>query len=210
MEKHEIIALIDALCERPLEDSQAEPSAELQAFCREAAKALSQAGDIDMEAGRSLETVADSDQLIAALATLLSGSNVEAARRTLADAAGRSDTVRLEAEATLAFVDAIEQSPQAAPAHLVEELLVADALTMPRAGAARSSLWSRMVGGFWPARSISRTLVPDRITRSSSPCGHVLGEAIASQRLQKNECSKNSGVMPSSPGSNSSKIFCAS
>jgi hypothetical protein len=152
LEKHEIIALIDALCERPLEDSQAEPSAELQAFCREAAKALSQAGDIDMEAGRSLETVADSDQLIAALATLLSGSNVEAARRTLADAARRSDTVRLDAEAMLAFVDGIEQSPQAAPARLVEELLVADALTMPRAGAARSSLWSRMAGGVWPAR----------------------------------------------------------
>jgi hypothetical protein len=152
LEKNEIIALIEALCERPLGASQAEPPAELQAFCREAAKALSQAGDIDMEAGRSLETIADSDRLVAALATLLSGSNVEAARRTLVDAARRSDTVRLDAEATLAFVDAIEQSPQVAPAHLVEELLVADALTMHRAGVVRSSLWSRMVGGVWPAR----------------------------------------------------------
>jgi hypothetical protein len=65
-------------------------------------------------------------------------------------------------------------------------------------------------GGFLPARSISRTFVPDRITRSSSPWGHVLGVAIWSHFLQKNECSKNSGVMPSSSGSNSSKIRCAS
>ena len=49
-----------------------------------------------------------------------------------------------------------------------------------------------------------------RITRSSSPWGQVLGEPIPSHFRQKKECSNINGVMPSSPGSNSSKIFGAS
>ena len=65
-------------------------------------------------------------------------------------------------------------------------------------------------GGRSPSRSISRTFVPERETRSSSPWGHVLGDAIPSQRSHQNECSNISGVMPSSPGSKRSKIFCAS
>ena len=39
-------------------------------------------------------------------------------------------------------------------------------------------------GGASPARSISRTLVPDSMTRSASLCGQVLNDAIELQRLQ--------------------------
>ncbi len=45
---------------------------------------------------------------------------------SLEEATLRSAAARLDAEAALAFVDAIEQSPQTAPAHLVEEMLAAD------------------------------------------------------------------------------------
>jgi hypothetical protein len=152
LEKSEIVALIDALCERPLEDRQAAPSAELQAFCREAAKILSQA---DASAHPGSDTIADADRLTAALAELLSGSDVEAARRFVADAMLRSAPVRLDAESALAFVDAVAQSPQTAPAHLVEEMLVADRAFRPdsvlREGAGISAL--RLRSGSWSVRS---------------------------------------------------------
>jgi hypothetical protein len=66
------------------------------------------------------------------------------------------------------------------------------------------------IGGRSPARSISRTFVPESDTRVSSPWGQVLGDAIPSHALHQNECSNINGVMPSSPGSNESKIRCAS
>lgn len=145
MEKNEIAALLEALCERPLEDGQVEPSAELQALRREASNLLSQSGDTP--AGPGVGTAAAADRLTAALATLLSGSNADAARQTLADAAARSASVRLDAEAALAFIDAIEQSAQTAPAHLVEELLLADKHVPARTESVRPGFWPRVAGG---------------------------------------------------------------
>ena len=57
---------------------------------------------------------------------------------------------------------------------------------------------------------MSRTFVPESETRSSSPWGHVFGDAMPSQRLHQNECSKFSVWIPSSPGANSLKMSCAS
>ena len=152
LEKSEIVALIDALCERPLEDRQAAPSAELQAFCREAAKVFSQA---HASAHPGSDTIADADRLTAALAELLSGPDVEAARQFVADAMLRSASVRLDAESAVAFVDAVAQSPQTAPAHLVEEMLVADRAVRPvsvlQEGAGISAL--RLRSGSWSVRS---------------------------------------------------------
>jgi hypothetical protein len=154
LEKSEIVALIDSLCERPLQDRQAEPAAELLAFCREAAIALSQANDASTR--REPDTIADVDRYAAALATLLSGSDVETARWTVAEATLRSAAIRLDAESALAFVDAIEQSPRTAPAELVEELLAADRTdgtgSVPGKGAGASALWSLIAGGSWSAR----------------------------------------------------------
>jgi hypothetical protein len=154
LEKHEIIALIDTLCERPLADRQAEPAAELQAFCREAAIALSHANEASGR--REPDTIADVDRYTAALATLLSGSDVETARRTVAEATLRSAALRLDAESALAFVDAIEQSPRTAPADLVEEMVAADRADrtglVPREDAGASALWSLIAGGSWSAR----------------------------------------------------------
>jgi hypothetical protein len=155
LEKSEIIALIDALCERPLEDGQADPPAELQAFCREAAKALSQAGDASTRLGP--DTLADADRYTAALAALLSGSDAEPARRTVAEATLRSAAARLDAGSAAAFVDAIEQSPQTAPSHLVEEMLEADRAAAtglaPGQRAGISALRRSIPGGAWSART---------------------------------------------------------
>jgi hypothetical protein len=155
LEKSEIIALIDALCERPLEDGQADPPAELQAFCRAAAKALSQAGNASTRRGP--DTLADADRYTAALAALLSGSDAEPARRTVAEATLRSAAARLDAGSALAFVDAIEQSPQTAPSHLVEEMLEADRAAAtglaPRQGVGISALWRWIPDGAWSART---------------------------------------------------------
>jgi hypothetical protein len=155
LEKSEIIALIEALCERPLEDGQADPPAELHVFCREAAKALSQAGDASTRRGP--DTLADADRYTAALAALLSGSDAEPARRTVAEATLRSAAARLDAGSAAAFVDAIEQSPQTAPSHLVEEMLEADRAAAtglaPRQGAGISALWRWIPGGAWSAQT---------------------------------------------------------
>jgi hypothetical protein len=74
----------------------------------------------------------DADRLTAALTAVLSCVDAEIARRSVEDAMLRSAAVRLDVQSAFAFVDAIEQSPQSAPAHLVDEMLAAN-----DAGAAR-------------------------------------------------------------------------
>jgi hypothetical protein len=189
LEKSEIIALIDALCERPLEDGQADPPAELQAFCREAAKALSQAGNASTRRGP--DALADADRYTAALAALLSGSDAEPARRTVAEATLRSAAARLDAGSALAFVDAIEQSPQTAPSHLVEEMLEADRAAAtglaPRQGAGISALWRWIAGGAWSARA----------WRMAAACTVLMVAGVASwsvYRLETESAVRGSGA----------------
>ncbi len=151
MDKARITALLEALCERPLTDGQAEP-ADLRAFCREAAEALSQSAADDGERPSSFGV----DRLTAALAVVLSGGDSEDARRTVEDAVLRSSSARLDAQSSIAFLDTIEQSPQAAPAALVEEMLAADrtaaARDPTRSAAQGSRLWARLAGTSWSAR----------------------------------------------------------
>jgi hypothetical protein len=146
VDKREIIALLEAVCDRPLAAGPQEP-ADLQAFCRDAVEALAQAGDA--------ETAADADRLTAALAAVLSGTDSEEARRTVEEAVLRSPAARLDAQSALAFIDALEETPQAAPAELVAELLAVDRAVAAHAAAAPAAgagLWSRIAGAPWPAR----------------------------------------------------------
>ena len=190
MEKSEIIALIEALCERPLEGGQAGTPAELHAFCREAATALLQVGDPPTRP--DLDTIADADRLTAALAALLSGSDAEALRRTVEEAMLRSAAARLDAEAAFAFVDAIENSQQTAPAHLVEEMLAAHRAAgtgsaPPRQAAAMSTVWSLIAGGSWSARR----------WRMAAACAVLLVAGVASWSaywLQTNPTAGGSSV----------------
>src|SRR5262245_52938400 len=98
VQREDIAALLDALCERPLADGAREPSPELAALYREAAKVLSQAG----AAGSETAEAGDPDRLRAALAALLSDADVEGARRTVVDAMLGSAAARLDAESALA------------------------------------------------------------------------------------------------------------
>src|SRR5947209_19434893 len=67
------------------------------------------------------------------------------------------------------------------------------------------------VGGRWPARSISRTLVPLGAILWSGPCGQVLLLTTAAHVLHQAVCSNLRMVTPMSLAtSNWSKIFCAS
>jgi hypothetical protein len=150
VEDQDITALLDALCERPLADAQTEPPAELLALCRKAATVLLQA------CGREADDIADTDRVTAALAEMLSGDNTEKARHIIEVAAAKSAAVRLDVQSALAFVDAVEQSPQSAPMHLVDEMLAADHTgstrsTAPFASSRNTPIWS-LPGSSWSVR----------------------------------------------------------
>lgn len=121
METREIIALLESLCEQPFAGEGADPSDRLQALRREALGLLSRAGQ-----GETRETVVETERLTALLATLISGEGDAPAREKFAEAMARSATLRLDAESALAYVDAIERSGDAAPAHLLDELVAGE------------------------------------------------------------------------------------
>jgi hypothetical protein len=154
VDKKDIAALLDGLCERPLADAKAAPSAELQAFCGAAKKALSPADDIPAAAA---DDNAQADRLRAAFAAVLSGESAEGARHVVEDAALQSAGFRLDAQSALAFVDALEQAPLSAPAHLVDEMMTADATraapsaVQPRQTAI-ATIGSLIGRGSWSAR----------------------------------------------------------
>src|SRR5208282_4815500 len=57
----------------------------------------------------------------------------------------------------IAFVDAIEQSPVSAPAHLIDEILAADdagaaGSAAPHPSAGTTNIWSLIAGGSWSTR----------------------------------------------------------
>ena len=150
-QKDDIAALLESLCEHPLVEVEASP--ELEALRREAGKTLWPAGAARPEG----DDVTDVDTLRAALAALLSGTGGEAARRTVADAVLRSAPARLDAQSALAFVSAIEQSPQSAPARLVNEILARDIAgaapsAAPREREGIAKIWSLIGGRSRPAR----------------------------------------------------------
>ena len=121
MDTKHVAALLDALCERPLGDGRDMPSDELQALYRAAlARAGNETGDAS--AGAGSDASGDAERLTAALAALWSSTDQETARRTVEAALMGSPAARLDAEAARAFLDAIEQSVQKAPTHLVDEV----------------------------------------------------------------------------------------
>ncbi|MFB9264098.1 hypothetical protein ACFFWD_13095 [Bradyrhizobium erythrophlei] len=144
MEKSDVASLIEALCDAGA-DGQAEASTAMLALRREAAKALLDSALLD-RAGADDAAVVDPDRVAATLAALLSGADAEAALRALADRA-----MRLNAESAFAFVDAIEQSAEPAPSHLVEDLICA-AVPATSRGTAAPSLRLRIADRFWPAQ----------------------------------------------------------
>jgi hypothetical protein len=147
LDRNKIAALLESLCERPFAGDP--ETARPQDIAHRAAQALSKG----QEASSSGETSADSSAGLdegaippAALAAILSGTATAAQCDAFQDAAAISRAVRLEAQSALAFVDGVEQAPQMAPAHLVQEALASVRTTPPLAATSGgSSFWSRFV-----------------------------------------------------------------
>ena len=153
VERKDIAALLESLCEHPLADGQAEPSPELEALRRAAAQAFRE----DNAARGEGSDATEATRLRAALAALMSGTAGEGERRIVADAVLQSPAARLDVQSAQAFVGAIEHSLQSAPARLVDEILVRDGArsagsvaVRERAGSA--NICSLIVGRSWPAR----------------------------------------------------------
>lgn len=91
------------------------------------------------------------------LAAILSGTAAPEQVEAFHQAAAASDALRLEAQSALAFVDAIEQAPLAAPALLVQQALVAERAP-PRVAAAsppKPSIWAQLL----PRRQVAAACV---------------------------------------------------
>ena len=142
LDRNDITGLIEALCDAPL-DGEGALSAELLALRYEAARALGR--EVLADTG---DDALDAEALTAALATVLSGSANEAARKTLAELVARSAASRLDAESALALVEAIERSAETAPAHLIAQLIGPETAAAPARRAATESFWSRIADSF--------------------------------------------------------------
>lgn len=142
MDKDEIAALLDALCERPLAGNPEAAAADVQAFASHAAPALSRSGMPQSAAMPGAEDGVD----MAAFASILSGTATEAERQAFEAAAAHSGALRVDAQSALAFADAVEQAPMTAPAHLVDAFLVPAAAAGAGAAASRP-FWYVVMGG---------------------------------------------------------------
>jgi hypothetical protein len=145
LDKNEIAALLEALCERPF---AGDPDGRTPAVASRAGRALSHA-DAHEEQSGSMAGGAEAGQAespgreTAALASILSGTATDAQSQAFQAAAMTSGAVRLEAQSALAFVDGVEQTPLKAPAHLVEHVLASAAGAPSRS---RPGIWSRLSG----------------------------------------------------------------
>jgi hypothetical protein len=148
LDKNEIAALLESLCERPFQGDQEGPASAMQAFAHRVERALSDAEQSASLAGQPETQAAEShkaDNLSqsSAFASILSATATPAQCHEFQEAARTSGAVRLEAQSALAFVDGVEQSPRAAPAHLVEQVLASAGRVPSRS---RPGIWSRLSG----------------------------------------------------------------
>jgi hypothetical protein len=143
VEKRKIVALLEALCDRPLGADEANDPARLQALCRGAADALAR----KQPDFPHTETVAETDRLTALVATVLSCRASDADRALLAETLAGSPTYRLEVSSAQGFLDTIEATAQPAPAELIDQLLRGDAANKPSFSTTRPSLLSAIANG---------------------------------------------------------------
>lgn len=150
MEKKDILALLEALCDRPLSGHQAVPSAESPALYPAAAKPPEQSGNAPPTF--ILDPARDADKLTAVLASILSSKDAESAQSVFDEIALRSTSIRLDAQSALAFLDGLERSPQSAPNQLVEQVLAPAAPERPATPHEREAgVFSAMLVRYWSA-----------------------------------------------------------
>jgi hypothetical protein len=139
LEKKEMAALLESLCERPFAGDQEGPPPAVAVAASRIAQALSGA-----DAERS--EVLTPGQPVAELAAILSGTATEAQCGAFHEAAATSGAARLEAQSALAFVDGIDAAPLAVPAHLVDQVVV-DQAGLVAAARSRARVWSGVWSG---------------------------------------------------------------
>jgi hypothetical protein len=132
LEKKDITSLLDALCERPFAGEGGEIPPAVEVFYQRAAEVVAQ-GDV-LPPPNDSENV---DAFAATLAAIYSGQETVAQRSAFERAAAESPDMRLEAESALAFLDAIGQTLEPAPAQLTQALTAASVEPAPK-----QSLWS--------------------------------------------------------------------
>jgi hypothetical protein len=144
LDKNEIAALLESLCDRPFADDPGRSPA-MQDMAKRGALGLSHAAT---QQGVPSDAPDDPGRATAELAAILSGTATDAQCHEFQETATTSSAVRLDAQSALAFVDGIEQAPAPAPVHLVEQVLGstgARALGTPDAQR-RPGAWSRIAG----------------------------------------------------------------
>ena len=145
MEKREIVALLEALCDRPLGAGGANDPAQLQALCRGAADVLART-----QPDRSpTETVAETDRLTALLATVLSGRASEADRALLAETLAGSPTHRTRGVLGAGLSRRHRGLGTAGARRLIDELLRGDAPNKPNFSIIWPGSLSAMANGRW-------------------------------------------------------------
>lgn len=153
MERKDIAALLQSLCEHPLADGQAQSSPELEALRRAAAQAFREDNAARGEGSDAIEAT----RLRAALAALMSGTAGEGERRIVADAVLQSPAARLDVQSAQAFVGAVEHLLQSVPPRVLDEILAREGARSSVSAAARNvaesaNIWPLIVGRSWSAR----------------------------------------------------------
>jgi hypothetical protein len=136
LDKNEIAALLESLCDRPFAaDPQGPPVTDASADESAPAPSSETPGAAAIQADDSGRAAAD-------LASILSGTATPAQCQAFQEAAMTSIAVRMEAQSALAFLNRIDAAPLAAPAHLVAQTL---AFAGDAPSRARPGFWSRLV-----------------------------------------------------------------
>jgi hypothetical protein len=136
LDKNEIAALLESLCDRPFAaDPHGPPVTDASAGESAPAPAPETPGAAAIQADDPGRAAAD-------LASILSGTATPAQCQAFQQAAMRSIAVRLEAQSALAFLDRIDAAPLPAPAYLVAQTLASAGGAPP---SSRPGIWSRLM-----------------------------------------------------------------
>jgi hypothetical protein len=141
LDKNEIAALLESLCDRPFAaDPQGPPVTD--AGVGESAPEPSRSEPPSETPGSAAIQADDPGRPAVELASILSGTATPAQCQAFQEAAVTSSAVRLEAQSVLAFLDGVDAVPLAAPAHLVAQTLASGGGTP---SLSRPGIWSRLM-----------------------------------------------------------------
>jgi hypothetical protein len=171
LDKNEIAALLESLCDRPFAaDPQGPPVTDASAG--ESAPAPSETP------GAAAIQADDPGRAAADLASILSGTATPAQCQAFQEAAMRSSAVRLEAQSALAFLNRIDATPLAAPTHLVAQTLASADAAPPRV---RPGIWSRLMRrpGRQAAAAFAVMLMAGGVSWSLLWRGDLTGDGVA-------------------------------